>query len=335
MSPVALSFDQVGRAVNEGSSPHAPLVNKYQATIPDALLYPDVRGIVGDDFSYVGNPTVIGAETPDKISFKIDDLPLDFTSVTVNVRLQANGTDLSNGTVSVDMYQGLPRSGSTKIGEIDFPADISGAYTAATWYEFTQSINVALITDRKDLWMHIRMDRGTGLSDALFRMSWLALEVGAPYSLVETPGFKNYANSLEKITLTSAVQKGTTGTTKWRYRIVPCDADGCAVGSASDEFGVDDGNDDLDETDHICISWLDVTGAVSYRVYRTFAGGTPSSTGLIATGVLPNLGDCGLGDIDEGDTGVKDEGDDGGEEFDEALCQGVSSISYPAKETPS
>ncbi|KKN23045.1 hypothetical protein LCGC14_0908880 [marine sediment metagenome] len=326
-----LSFYEMVQAVNEGSSPHAPLVNKYQATIPNDLLYPYVRGIVADDLSYVGNPTVIGAETPDKISFKIDNLPLDFTSVTVNVRLQANGTDLSNGTVSVDMYQGLPRSGSTRIGEIDFPADISGAYTAATWYEFTQVINVALITDRKDLWMHIRMDRGTGLSDALFRMSWLVLQVGRPtYQLAETPVSKNYANSLRKIVIASAIQKGTTGTTKWRYRIVPCDADGCAVGSASDEFGVGDGNDTLDATDHICISWLDIVGATSYKVYRMFAGGTPSSTGLIGT-VLPGLGDCGTGE-DEGDTGIKDTGDEGGEEFDESLCQGVTTVTYPSAE---
>ncbi len=328
----ALSFYQMVRAIYGESAPFTPLVNKYQATLPDALLYPDIRGIVADDFSYIGNPIVRGVSDPDTISFKIDDLPLDFTSVTVNVRLQANGTDLSNGTVSVDMYQGPPRD--TVISEIDFPADISGAYVAGQWYELTKVVNVALITDRKDVWMHVRMLRGTGLSDAMFRMSWLALEVGAPYSLVETPGFKNYANSLQKIVVASAIQKGTTGTTKWRYRIVPCDADGCAVGSASDEFGVDDGNDDLDETDHICISWLDIEDATSYDVYRTLSDGTPSSTGLIATGVVPDLGDCGTGGGGGGDTGFKDTGIAGGAEFDESLCQGVSSISYPAKETP-
>ncbi len=320
----ALSFYQMVRAIYGESAPFTPLVNKYQATLPDALLYPDIRGIVADDFSYIGNPTVRGVSDPDTISFKIDDLPLDFTSVTINVRLQANGTDLSNGTVSVDMYQGPPRD--TVISEIDFPADISGSYVAGQWYELTKVVNVALITDRKDVWMHIRMLRGTGLSDALFRMSWLALEVGAPYQLAETPGFKNYGNSLTSIPEPTVVQKGTKGTTRYKFRVVPCDADGCF--GASEEVGITDGNDTLDATDHICISWLDIEDATSYDVYRTVSDGTPSSTGLIATGVLPNLGDCGTGGGGGGDTGFKDEGDDGGEEFDESLCQGVDTVVY-------
>jgi len=195
------------------------------------------------------------------------------------------------------------------------------------------AVVVDLITDIDDVWTHVRMLRGSGLSDLISRASWLVLDITFPFGRGEVPTFKNYANSLTKISpLPSARQVGTTGTKRWRYRVVPCDADG-VCSPASDEFGVDDGNDTLDATDHVCLSWLDVAGVTDYKVYRTFSGGTPSSTGLIAT-VLPDLGDCGTGGSGGGDTGFKDIGGEGGEEFDESLCESETSITIGAKEIP-
>ncbi|KKM74014.1 hypothetical protein LCGC14_1404690, partial [marine sediment metagenome] len=165
---------------------------------------------------------------------------------------------------------------------------------------------VGSITDRKDIWALITMAADDpGAADT--RVSWLAFEVTFPIGLPETPTFKNYVNSLTKITNISIRTVGTAGTSRYCYRVVPCDSDG-VCGPASDEIVIETGNAVLDATDHICLSWLDVTGVTNYKVYRTCA---PSGygLGLLAT-VLPNLGDCGTGGGGGGDTGYKDDGSD-------------------------
>ena len=303
-------------------------------------MHANLQGIVADDSSFVTNAIVDGEYTPQNGSFKIAELPSVYTVVTMRVRLKAVGTDLSNGTVSVDLYQGEPRDG-TKIAEIDFPADIPGgraALVAGTWYDLTKAVVINLITDPSDVWTHVRMSRGTGLSDLVSRMSWLVLDVTFPFGSGETPTFKNYVNSLTKITNVSVRAVGTTGTSRYCYRVVPCDSDG-VCGPASDEVVVTDGNASLDATDHICLSWLDDVGATSYKVYRTCA---PSGLGLglLAT-VLPNLGDCGTGGGGGGDTGYKDDGTDCVTDCAELFdlddlegCQGVTTVSIGSKETP-
>ena len=92
----------------------------------------------------------------------------------------------------------------------------------------------------------------------------------------------------------------------------------------------------MDDDNFNCITWNNVDGATFYKIYRISAGGTPSTLGLIGTLVESGEGTC---DEDDGfggggTGGFKDTGIAGGEEFDESLCQGVSSITYPAKETP-
>ena len=43
------------------------------------------------------------------------------------------------------------------------------------------------------------------------------------------------------------------------------------------------GNATLNSTNYNTIAWTAVTGAYEYEVWRTAAGGTPSTTGLITT----------------------------------------------------
>lgn len=75
---------------------------------------------------------------------------------------------------------------------------------------------------------------------------------------------------------------GTTGATTWTYKIVAYASDGSrtpvgAGGSATD------GNATLDVTNYNALTWTAVTGASSYYVYRTAAGGAPNTTGYLAT----------------------------------------------------
>ena len=75
---------------------------------------------------------------------------------------------------------------------------------------------------------------------------------------------------------------GTTGATTWTYKIVAYKSDGSRtpVGAAGSTAT---GNATLDVTNYNALTWTAVTGASSYYVYRTAAGGTPSTTGYVAT----------------------------------------------------
>src|SRR5579864_3898434 len=54
-------------------------------------------------------------------------------------------------------------------------------------------------------------------------------------------------------------------------------------------------NSTLDATHHNDVSWSAVTGAASYKIYRTAAtGGTPSTTGLIGSTTGTSFSDTGL-----------------------------------------
>ncbi len=74
---------------------------------------------------------------------------------------------------------------------------------------------------------------------------------------------------------------GTAGTTTWAYTVTATSAIGETT--ASTATSVTTGNAILSGTNLNRITWTAVTGAVTYKVYRTTAGGTPASTGLIAT----------------------------------------------------
>jgi hypothetical protein len=86
---------------------------------------------------------------------------------------------------------------------------------------------------------------------------------------------------------TSVTNAGTTGTTAYGYEVVA--AVGCCTTAASPEKQTATGNATLTTTNYNTVNWAPVaattTGAVTYDVYRTTSAGTPSSLGLIGTGV--------------------------------------------------
>jgi hypothetical protein len=88
--------------------------------------------------------------------------------------------------------------------------------------------------------------------------------------LVTTPG----APTIEPV--------GTPGATTVSYKIVALQSDG-AFSVASSAGTTTTAAASLDTTDFNRITWDAVDGADFYDIYRTAAGGTPSSTGLIGT----------------------------------------------------
>jgi hypothetical protein len=82
-------------------------------------------------------------------------------------------------------------------------------------------------------------------------------------------------------TLTSVTPTGGTATT-WTYKIVGVDASGGTT-AASAGVSTAAGAATLDVTHYNTLAWTDPANAVSIKIYRTVAGGTPSSLGLIGT----------------------------------------------------
>lgn len=82
-------------------------------------------------------------------------------------------------------------------------------------------------------------------------------------------------------TLTSVTPTGGSATS-WTYKIVGVDANGGTT-AASAGVSTATGAATLDATHYNTLAWTDPANAVSILVYRTAAGGTPNSTGLIGT----------------------------------------------------
>ncbi|MBT9168606.1 MAG: hypothetical protein DDT19_01953 [Syntrophomonadaceae bacterium] len=86
--------------------------------------------------------------------------------------------------------------------------------------------------------------------------------------------------------------QGITGTTTWGYRITARSSVGETLASVEGRTAA--GNAILSATNFNRITWSIVSGAVDYRVYRTTAGGTPSTIGLIGTTTGLTFDDTGL-----------------------------------------
>jgi len=82
-------------------------------------------------------------------------------------------------------------------------------------------------------------------------------------------------------TLTSVTPTGGSATT-WTYKIVGVDASGGTT-AASAGVSTAAGAATLDGTHFNTLAWTDPANAVSIKIYRTAAGGTPNTTGLIGT----------------------------------------------------
>lgn len=82
--------------------------------------------------------------------------------------------------------------------------------------------------------------------------------------------------------ISGITQTGTPGSTTYKYKVVAKLVNGQTT-DASAEVTTTTGNATLNGTNRNQISWNIVNGAYQYLVYRTFSGGTPSTTGLITT----------------------------------------------------
>jgi hypothetical protein len=100
------------------------------------------------------------------------------------------------------------------------------------------------------------------------------------------------ALSLATPSAPSVTPQGASGTTTWRYRITARSTAGETLASA--EGTTTTGNATLSATNFNRVTWTAVPGAVDYRIYRTTAGGTPSTTGLIGTATALTFDDTGL-----------------------------------------
>jgi parallel beta-helix repeat protein len=88
---------------------------------------------------------------------------------------------------------------------------------------------------------------------------------------------------------------GTTGTTAtWSYQVVAVSASGgLTPASATGSISAAD-NATLSAGNFNVVTWTPVSGAVSYKIYRTAVGTSPATTGLIATTGASSLNDTGL-----------------------------------------
>ncbi|MBT9168793.1 MAG: hypothetical protein DDT19_02141 [Syntrophomonadaceae bacterium] len=86
--------------------------------------------------------------------------------------------------------------------------------------------------------------------------------------------------------------QGVTGTTIWGYRVTARSAVGETL--ASIEGRTTTGNATLSATNFNRITWAAVSGAVDYVVYRTTAGGTPATTGILGSATSLTFDDTGL-----------------------------------------
>lgn len=81
----------------------------------------------------------------------------------------------------------------------------------------------------------------------------------------------------------TVIAAGATGGTTWGYRVTAHNEFGETL--ATTEVTISNGNAVLDGTNFNRIQWDHIVGASSYSIYRTTAGGTPATTGQIATGI--------------------------------------------------
>lgn len=76
---------------------------------------------------------------------------------------------------------------------------------------------------------------------------------------------------------------GTSGATTWTYKIVAKKVSTEQFSIASSAGSTATGNATLTSTNYNRIAWESVTDANQYDIYRTAAGGTPATTGLIGS----------------------------------------------------
>lgn len=84
---------------------------------------------------------------------------------------------------------------------------------------------------------------------------------------------------------------GAAGTRTWRYYVVASNANGNS--QPSPIATISNGAATLSTSQFLRLTWTPVAGATSYKVMRFASGGTPISTGLVATVTSPSFDDTG------------------------------------------
>jgi len=126
----------------------------------------------------------------------------------------------------------------------------------------------------------------TGLQPATYSLNDTALAGdGTTAPTVNTSGLiatGNFSTPLLTPVNVVATPQGTTGATTISYKIVAVNSAG-GVTAASSAGTTTTANATLTSVNSVKVTWNSVVGAASYKIYRTAAGGTPSTTGLIGT----------------------------------------------------
>ena len=86
---------------------------------------------------------------------------------------------------------------------------------------------------------------------------------------------------------------GTAGTTTWSYKVAAVSSNG-GITAASAAGSTATGNATLTATNYNTITWTAVANAVSYNIYRTAVGTSPTTTGLIGNTSSLTFNDTGL-----------------------------------------
>ncbi len=338
MTLLATGFYQMARTLQPGDGDN-PWLDQFGLSY---FIHNAVAGILPDDNSYIRNDAGNGLIVV--TDFRIADLPVTMQSLVLSYRFKTFSTDVIDFRFRIFFSQGKPVHGFGDEVTNNFKRiNINQQFPIREFTTFTEVIPIIDITDVRDVWVSVvarpRVFLGFDFFDIL-HISWLTVE--ATFILgTDAPTPISYNKGLSFIDLPAVTVIGDAGSTTWKYRVIPCNSHGCGV--ASEEVTVTDGNDTLGNDNFNCITWNDVvgtgdSGAMFYKIYRISAGGTPSTLGLIGTLVESGEGTC---DEDDGfggggtggfkDTGIAADEDD---VFTEEMCQGVSSITYPAKETP-
>ena len=101
------------------------------------------------------------------------------------------------------------------------------------------------------------------------------------------------AISLSTPSAPTITNNGAAGATTWTYRVEALNRDQTSIASGAGSTAT--GNATLTSSNSNRVTWSAVTGATSYRIWRTVAGTSPTTTGAIGiTGNVTTFDDTGL-----------------------------------------
>jgi len=171
----------------------------------------------------------------------------------------------------------------------DFPnglaADAFEEEVASSGIDSAGYLHTNVAGDNVGVWFDGPLDAG----DETLLDGVVAAHDGIPLDPVEAGMIVNPLGSPAAPTV---APQGTPGSTSWGYCVTAFSPTGETV--ASEETLISTGAATLGEVDFNRVSWGALPGAVSYAVFRTTAGGSPSYVGRIARTTGLHVDDVGL-----------------------------------------